>query len=567
MANLTEREQRLLDSLKAEQHANGDLQKQLSIQNRRVRVLEHRDRMFMASLCDECKRSIDMSDELESKAVQSPGCLVPLDSAEGQALLSMELKVEELTTEVQWRTYAMGETRELLGYEHGNKDTIPTILAMFKKARSMASSLEVFRRPITTMRLDELFVRFAQEEQQILALIDNDPQLRRREHRNGLVIVNASKALFDLEYEHQLFAKGIVYTRDPYKLVSMPLIKFHNEGFNEISDAVTADLTLKWNAELATIPKYDGTFIQMFGHEGEVYFSTRSVVEGMHIEQEGFDYIGAARQIAKENHPWLFDEVLKHPVTYMFELIHPDSRVITNYGDLKALQLIAISRPSKHRQGLMYGLITGWGPEQIYPELENADLNLRSKSKSISKTIMESLNADPDVPEGIVVVMHNNVEIVHRVKMKTDQYIAAHKLKYSCSFKSVVRLMLNSPNITSWDDVEAYLASMGMIDEETRATYRGHFDDYLKWASECDDIAAKVLSLVEKDAQFEGELDKSFFKRMAIKFKQHMYFGLIMQAARQDCTLSLFDAMLENPPYKGFKDDARKYNWMHIDQT
>src|SRR5262245_33289230 len=79
------------------------------------------------------------------------------------------------------------------------------------------------------LRLDRLLFELRQHPAAILAAIDSDPMLIKRAS-GDLVLANASQALYTPVEQHQLYAKGIVYRRDPYRLVSLPLVKIYNVG-------------------------------------------------------------------------------------------------------------------------------------------------------------------------------------------------------------------------------------------------------------------------------------------------------------------------------------------------
>src|SRR4051812_30676209 len=87
--------------------------------------------------------------------------------------------------------------------------------------------------PLTTetgrmrLRLDELLQTMRDPRGGVRAAIDADPLLLKKVS-GDLVLANAGKELFTPQHEHQLFAKGIVYRRDPYRLVSLPLVKIYN---------------------------------------------------------------------------------------------------------------------------------------------------------------------------------------------------------------------------------------------------------------------------------------------------------------------------------------------------
>src|SRR5262249_41110829 len=89
-------------------------------------------------------------------------------------------------------------------------------------------------RAIMELRIDRLLAQLRDEPAAILPAIDADPLLVKRE-AGGLVLANAGKQLFPPQAEHQLYAKGIVYRRDPYRLVSLPLLKIYNLGERNVT--------------------------------------------------------------------------------------------------------------------------------------------------------------------------------------------------------------------------------------------------------------------------------------------------------------------------------------------
>ena len=189
----------------------------------------------------------------------------------------------------------------------------------------------------------------APRHRDVLRAIDADPLLLKREGC-GLVLANASKELYTPQQEHQLYAKGIVFRRDPYRLVSLPLIKIYNLGERNVTAADLAALASGPNVRLHFLRKFDGSLIQVFRAEGRVWFTTRGMIEGAYVRGGGedgeggekFDYLGAARRLAEERYPQLLaDPHLLDGRTLLFELIHPDSPKITDYGDRADLVLIA----------------------------------------------------------------------------------------------------------------------------------------------------------------------------------------------------------------------------------
>src|SRR5262245_3310154 len=133
------------------------------------------------------------------------------------------------------------------------------------------------------LRIDRLLSILRDDLQSALFSIDDDPMLIKRESL-GLVLANASKALFTPREVHQLFAKGIVYRRDPYRLVSLPLVKIFNLGEHAVTIAdidALVSLGTSRAPRVHFLRKWDGTMVQRFEADGRVWFATRGMLEGV----------------------------------------------------------------------------------------------------------------------------------------------------------------------------------------------------------------------------------------------------------------------------------------------
>ncbi|MGH7223741.1 MAG: hypothetical protein ACRELF_10970, partial [Gemmataceae bacterium] len=132
------------------------------------------------------------------------------------------------------------------------------------------------------LRLDHLLHMLREDPTAILEAIDRDPLLLKRQS-GPLVLANASQALYTPQQEHQLFAKGIVYRRDPYRVVSLPFVKIYNLGERNVTLADLVALTDEPKVRLRFLRKIDGSLIQVFRHEGRIWFTTRGMIEGARI--------------------------------------------------------------------------------------------------------------------------------------------------------------------------------------------------------------------------------------------------------------------------------------------
>ena len=405
------------------------------------------------------------------------------------------------------------------------------------KMKSYAKS-----KPITTMNRIELGKHLKDNEQEVLSLIDQDDLLMKRENEDGLIIANASKALFAPEKQHHLYAKGIVYKRDPYELVSLPLVKMFNLniGENDVSDELAAELNVREDVDITFAEKLDGTMIQVFRHDGKVYFSTRGVLEGcdVHFEDQGFDFIQEARAIMEEQHPFFMQQlrglVTQERYTYVFELIHPENKIVTDYGDEK--KMVLLSMYDKNRGD--YESYETLKEDADYYGLEMADV-LKSDGSSLEEGLEEvkaELNKQDNAPEGSIVCFIKDDVIVHRVKAKLADYLELFRLKFHCTFDRTVETVLQDPALLEWEAFLDYLRENEMVEEEIEDAYKEHHDEFLAKLEE----ARLLKRRVELEAkQFRARTDEEpgtgeFFKQAALFHREHNpdLFGFLMNNHR-----------------------------------
>ncbi|HYT91416.1 MAG TPA: hypothetical protein VEL76_22070, partial [Gemmataceae bacterium] len=126
------------------------------------------------------------------------------------------------------------------------------------------------------LRLDHLLTDLRDRTEEILAAIDADELLVKRQS-GDLILANASKALFTPQLQHHLYAKGIVYRRDPYRLVSLPLIKIYNVGEKSVTVDDLAALNVG-GVRARFLRKFDGCLVQAFRADGRTRFTTRGMI-------------------------------------------------------------------------------------------------------------------------------------------------------------------------------------------------------------------------------------------------------------------------------------------------
>jgi hypothetical protein len=339
------------------------------------------------------------------------------------------------------------------------------------------------------LRLDRLLHKLRENPPAILEAIDRDPLLLKRES-GSLVLANASQALYTPQQEHQLYAKGIVYQRNPYRLVSLPLIKIYNLGERDVTLAELTALLSEPNVRLRFPRKIDGSLIQTFRHDDRVYFTTRGAIEGSswrssREEGDEFDYLGTARRLAAERYPRLLDDAaLLDGRTLSFELIHPLAKKVTNYGERADLILLA----SLDLRRLAYAPYPQVATLAAHHGLTVVDA-LSPSGTTPAEQIDSLLNglAGTD-EEGSVLHFENDDQVIYRVKVKSPDYLRLMRTMAECTYDNLAALMDDNPGLKSWEEVQTVLRARGReeMPEEILVLYRPHYERFLAYLADCE---------------------------------------------------------------------------------
>ncbi len=372
------------------------------------------------------------------------------------------------------------------------------------------------------LRLDRLLRKLREQPAPILEAIDRDPLLLKRES-GPLVLANASQALYTPQYEHQLYAKGIVYRRDPYRLVSLPLIKIYNLGERDVTASGLAALGLETRTRLRFLRKIDGSLIQVFRHEGRIWFTTRGTIEGATMrkgqangeDDSAFDYIGVARRIVAERYPRLLEQADGlDGRTLVFELIHPEARKVTNYGDRADLILLACF-DARRLAYVPYAELT-----QLATSLELQIVEAFSPAgETLAAQIDSMLAAFAGTDEeGSVLQFERAEDVIYRVKVKSPHYLRRLRAMAECTYERLVALMDANPNLESWADVEAFLKAQGPeeIPEEVLSFYRPHHDRFTAYLADCDSLrrwAAQVHDSLMQELGDQCRKDMAAYRK------------------------------------------------------
>jgi hypothetical protein len=365
------------------------------------------------------------------------------------------------------------------------------------------------------LRLDHLLDELRTRGADILRAIDADPLLVKRQS-GALVLANAGPLLFTPQQPHQLYAKGIVYRREPPEVVSLPLVKIYNLGERDVSVADLAGIASEpGNARLHFLRKLDGTLVQRFQFDGRVYFTTRGMIEGgpaVGVQDEdaperlkGFDFLGSARRIARARYPALCEARPEFEgLTLVFEFLHPETRVITNYGGREDLVLLACFDRADFRYRT-YAELKELAAAHGLAHVDELTPPGHTLGEQIEGLLASVAGTDQ---EGTVITIEHGHRVVYRVKVKSPDYLRVLKLVVTCTYARTVEMIDAHPEWRGWADMEAHLRSLGreQVPEEVLGFYREHHDVYAAYLADCERLRAWALVVAaELRTDAEGE--------------------------------------------------------------
>lgn len=190
-----------------------------------------------------------------------------------------------------------------------------------------------------------------------------------------------------------LNARGIVFDKDG-DIVQRCIPKFFN---SDEPEAIVARKTM--NASQPVVQdKLDGSLIKVtFDDKNGLVVTSKASFTSKQANW--------AREIIEEK-GYTFAPLY----TYHFELIHPDNQIVLNYGDKKALVLLAIVSNNSGNEANIY----------THPSASQFE-----KAELLSDDVLSDVNRlnELGLREGIVVNFGS-----YRLKMKTDEYVRLHRI-------------------------------------------------------------------------------------------------------------------------------------------
>ena len=232
---------------------------------------------------------------------------------------------------------------------------------------------------------------------------------------NDLILYNyTQKTVYEKKWSpYVMQGRGIIFDSNS-NLIARPFGKFFNINETEFTQLHN----LPKDEKFEVYEKIDGVLGIVFFYNNTWRLSTRGDLKSFQSE------IG--QKLLEE----LNLQCLDTQYTYLFEIVHPNIKIIIDYKEDKKLYLLA-------------GIHTQSGQELNYRELEllskHLDTSIAKRIKSFKSldeivSIKEKLSQNQ---EGYVIKFESGL----RVKLKGDEYLELVKLQQGINFNSLIKFL------------------------------------------------------------------------------------------------------------------------------
>lgn len=213
-------------------------------------------------------------------------------------------------------------------------------------------------------------------------------------------------------------ARGIIFNSETGELVARPFAKFFN--YNEPTVPVDS-----MHGRIAVTDKLDGSLgIGYQTPDGEFRIATAG---SFHSEQSQH-----ATELYKERYEGNWEP--NPELTYMWEIIYPENRVVIDYGEEDDIHLIgAMNKKTGVSVPLSEISEWKWKKAEEYKDMSSLETVLASP--------------DRDNREGFIV---HYLDTDVRVKYKHEEYLKIHRVATGVTAKTIWRKMRNGENVDEW---------------------------------------------------------------------------------------------------------------------
>ena len=266
-----------------------------------------------------------------------------------------------------------------------------------------------------------------------------------------LLKYNQFKSDFSLEIVQE--SRGIILENKTWKVICRPFKKFFNLGETNAANIVFENSHI--------LEKADGSIIKVF-HYNEWRIATNGTIDANDANtRDEISFKELFFDVLSEND---FKELTKSfdkDNTYLFELIHPLTRIVVDYGNVKELVFTGlINRVDGIDFNIFYKSIMK-PHEKLFKEYpirypRKFDItNIKDISELVDLADLENKNGNEF--EGYVVCQVSDDKVICRVKIKSPKYVNLHHV---ATGESVTNNLIDVIMKNEIEEFETYLEKL-----------------------------------------------------------------------------------------------------------
>ena len=185
------------------------------------------------------------------------------------------------------------------------------------------------------------------------------------------------------------------------------------------------------------------------------------------------------------------DSIFKEGICYCFELIHPENRIVVDYGEEKTLKL--------------WGLKTQSG-ETIELEDNTIDTSYFETPKFLGtnndKAIIDNYINQKNV-EGVVLKGIGD----DRIKIKSQTYLELHRIKTDCTPNRILELLMSGKRVSDYDFPDEFLKEVQLYEDIYLKKYQQIYNQIESAEKVLHNLSDKEIGL----AKIDGFLKSGIF--------------------------------------------------------
>lgn len=348
--------------------------------------------------------------------------------------------------------------------------------------------------------------------------------------KGDLLLLKYSKIIWEIGWSKLARqCRGKVINIRTREIVSYPFNKFFNlDEVEETKQEKLRDLLEKDGVKISVTDKKDGSAIIVSKYNGEVVINTNGEFDNIQVT--------LAKKLLEDKYSYFYNNI-PNGYTFVFELIHPDNKIVIDYGNEEKLYLLAV-RDLENLELKTYSELIE------IKEKYKLDITEAFEYTDLSDFLDKALSDEEVGKEGWVFSIKDGSD-TFMFKLKFKEYFKLSRLKNKPSLKKVYTLLLNN----NLDDVMAEVEDgiRTTIEEDVKVIYN-YIDLYKKLVIE---ESVEVLEKLGYDSATNENM-----RYIAAELKSHPFANYILKYYKGFTDL---DVMFEVLPKPGLFEKLYNY--------